>query len=179
MILSFSVVTFAVCDSSFQLQDAVLAVSDLRQRVIARDQSARSPVWRYQSRCYICLLSICNNFKYQIYVLGEFELFDLRAFVTIVIYMSVVDDKSYMSRLLKHGICACLVANESSRLGWLLIAHWFFINFIPWLSLGFAQFIFSVTFPCVIFFSTPPITFLMVRPSVIRVKSRLFSPLPG
>ena len=39
MTLSFSVVTFAVCDSSFQLQDAVLAVSDLWQRVIARDQS--------------------------------------------------------------------------------------------------------------------------------------------
>ena len=66
VILSFSVVTFTVCDSSFQLQDAVLAVSDLRQRVIARDQSDRSPVWPYQSRCYICLLSIGNNFKYQI-----------------------------------------------------------------------------------------------------------------
>ena len=70
----------------------VLAVSDLRQRVIARDQSDRSPVWPYQSRCYICLLSIGNNFKYQIYVLGEFELFDLRAVVAIVIlYMPVVE----------------------------------------------------------------------------------------
>ena len=29
------------------------------------------------------------------------------------------------------------------------------------------------------FFSTSPITFLMVRPSVLRVKSRLLSPLPG
>ena len=29
------------------------------------------------------------------------------------------------------------------------------------------------------FFSTPPITFLMVRLSVLRVKSRLLSPLPG
>ena len=37
---------------------------------------------------------------------------------------------------------------------------------MPWLSLGFAQ------------FSIPPITFLMVRPSVLRVKSRLLSPLP-
>ena len=37
---------------------------------------------------------------------------------------------------------------------------------MPWLSLGFAQ------------FSIPPITFLMVRPSVHRVKSRLLSPLP-
>ena len=42
VILSFSVVPFAVCDSSFQLQDTVLAVSDLRQRVIDRDQSDRS-----------------------------------------------------------------------------------------------------------------------------------------
>ena len=66
VILSFSIVTFAACDSSFQLQDMVLAVSDLQQRVIARDQSDRSPVWPYQSRCYICLLSIGNNFKYQI-----------------------------------------------------------------------------------------------------------------
>ena len=66
VILSFSVVMFAVCDLSFQLQDTVLAVSDLRQLVIARDQSDRSPVWPYQSRCYICLLSIGNNFKYQI-----------------------------------------------------------------------------------------------------------------
>ena len=79
----------------------------------------------------------------------------------------------------QNTVCACLIANESSRLGWLLIAHWLFINFMPWSSWEFAQFIFSVTFPCVIFFSTPPITFLMVRPSVIRVKSRLFSPLPG
>ena len=79
----------------------------------------------------------------------------------------------------QNTVCACLIANESSRLGWLLIAHWLFINFMPWSSLEFAKFIFSVTFPCVIFFSTPHITFLMVRPSVIRVKSRLFSPLPG
>ena len=60
------VVTFAVCDLSFQVQDTVLAVSDLRQRVIARDQSDRFFVWPYQSLCYICLLSIWNNFKHQI-----------------------------------------------------------------------------------------------------------------
>ena len=62
VILSFSVVTFAVCYSSFQLQSTVLAY--LRQRVIARDQSDRCPVWPYQSRCYICLLSIGNNFNF-------------------------------------------------------------------------------------------------------------------
>ena len=59
------VFTFAVCDSSFQLQDTVLVVSDLRQRVISRDQSDRSPIWPYQSG-YICFLSIGKNFKYQI-----------------------------------------------------------------------------------------------------------------
>ena len=67
VILSFSVVTLAVRDSCFQLQDTVLAVSDLRQRGIARDQSNRSPVWPYQSRCYICLLPIgtISNIKYK------------------------------------------------------------------------------------------------------------------
>ena len=33
--------------------------------------------------CYICLLSMGNNFEDQIYVLGEFELFDLRAVVAM------------------------------------------------------------------------------------------------
>ena len=46
---------------------AVLAVSDLRLHVIARDQSDRSPVWPYESR-YFCLLSIEKNFKHEIYV---------------------------------------------------------------------------------------------------------------
>ena len=63
------VVTFAVCDSSFQ-KDTVLAVIDLRQRVIAIvvqiNPTDLPAVWPYQSRCYICLLSIGNNFKYQI-----------------------------------------------------------------------------------------------------------------
>ena len=64
MISSFSVVTFAVCDSSFQ--DTVLAVSDLPQRVIARDQSGRSPVWPYQSRCSDCYLFVTiSNVKYK------------------------------------------------------------------------------------------------------------------
>ena len=59
---------------SSPLQDTVLAVSDLRQRVIARDQSDRSPIWPYQSRC-ICLLSIEKKFKpHQKQVLGEFGL---------------------------------------------------------------------------------------------------------
>ena len=51
---------FTVCVSSFR-EDTVLAVIDLRQRVIARDQSHRSPVWPYQSRCYICLVTILNK----------------------------------------------------------------------------------------------------------------------
>ena len=37
-------ITFVVCDSNFRLQDTVLAISDLRQRVVAGDQSERSPV---------------------------------------------------------------------------------------------------------------------------------------
>ena len=79
----------------------------------------------------------------------------------------------------QNTVCACLHTkdtNESSRLGWLIIAHWFFINFKPWLSLEFAQLIFLVTFPC--FFPTPSITFVMVRPSVLCVKSRLLFSLP-
>ena len=44
--------------------------------------------------------------------------------------------------------------HESSRLGWLLIAH-----------SGFAQFIFSVTLPCLIFFPTPPIRLSVVHAS--------------
>ena len=46
----------------FNFKDTVLVVSDLRQHVISRDQSDRSPIWSYQSR-YICF---GNNFKYQI-----------------------------------------------------------------------------------------------------------------
>ena len=77
----------------------------------------------------------------------------------------------------QNTVCSCLHTNESSRLGWRLIAHWFFfMTFKLWLSLEFAQFIFSVTFPR--FFSTPPITFVMVRPSVLCVKSRLLFSLP-
>ena len=83
------VVTLAVCDSRFQLQDTVLAVSDLRQRVIARDQSDRSPVWPYQSRC-ICLLFIENNFKHQIYVLGQ-------AVIAIIIFNIHVSSGIIMS----------------------------------------------------------------------------------
>ena len=53
----------------------------------------------------------------------------------------------------------------------------FLISSKPWLSLGFVQFIFSVTFLSD-FLPTPPITFPTVRPSVLRVKSRLLSSLP-
>ena len=56
------IVTFAFCDSSFQ-QDKFLAVIDLRQRVIARDHSHRSPVWPAISVTLSHLLSIGNNFK--------------------------------------------------------------------------------------------------------------------
>ena len=51
----------------------------------------------------------------------------------------------------------------------------FLINFKPW----FAQYIFSVTFPCVIllFFPTPPITFLIVRSSHVLLNRRPTAPV--
>ena len=119
--------------------------------------------------------------------MGEFELFDLREIAIFNIHVSC--GISPICQGFQNTVCACLIAKESSRLRWLLIAlkftwtflkarmneyrikiiltisHCFFINVKPWLSLGFAQFIFSVTLPCVIFISTPPIIFPMVRQS--------------
>ena len=104
--LSFSFVTTAVCDSSFPLQDTVLAVSDLRQRVIARDQSDRSPVWPY-----VCYLLVTNlNIKYKFW-----ENYTIH----VILYMSVVE-YCPICQGFQNTVCACLMANESSRLGWLL-----------------------------------------------------------
>lgn len=87
------VVTFAVLDSRLQLQDTVLAVSDLRQRVIATDQSDRSPVWPYQSQ------------------------FDLRAVVAIVILYMSLCGRSPICQGYQNTVSACLIANELSRQG--------------------------------------------------------------
>ena len=69
---------------SFKLQDTVLAVSDLRQRVIARDQSDRSSIDHIShfvtSVCY--LSGTILNIKYKFWE----NLSSLRAVVAIAIF---------------------------------------------------------------------------------------------
>ena len=81
-----------------------------------------------------------------------------------------------MSRLSKHGMCS-LNGKRIQQARMTVSSTLFLISFKPWLPLGFAKFTFSVTLSCLIFFLTPPITFPMISPSVLRVKSRLLSPL--
>ena len=53
-------------------------------------------------------------------------MFDLRAVVAIVIlYKPVVEQVLNVKAFKTRYACTCLIANESSRVGWLLIANWF------------------------------------------------------
>ena len=113
--------------ASFQLPDTVLAVSDLRQRAIAIDQSDRNPFGHIShvvtSVCY--LLGTILNIKYKFWE-NLSSRFDLRAVVAIVIFnIHVSCGISPICQGFQNMVCACLTANESSRLGWLLIAHCF------------------------------------------------------
>ena len=55
-----------------------------------------------------------------------------------------------MSRLSKHGMCL-LNCIRIKQVRMAVNSTLFLIRFKPWLSLGFAQFIFSVTLSCLIF----------------------------
>ena len=97
---------------------------------IARDQSDRSPVWPYQPRCYLffCyLLGTVLNIKYKFWE-NLSSRSDLRAVVAIVIFNIHVSCGGiiFICQDFQNTVCACLIANESTRLGCLLIAHCLF-----------------------------------------------------
>ena len=83
-----------------------------------------------------------------------------------------------MTRLSKHGVCL-LNCKRIKQARMAFNGTLAFYKFYAMVILRVCTIYFFSHLPLRDFFSTPPITFLMVRPSVIRVKSRLFSPLPG
>ena len=83
-----------------------------------------------------------------------------------------------MSRLSKHGMCL-LNCKRIKQARMAFNSTLVFYKFYAMVILRVCTIYFFSHLPLRDFFSTPPITFLMVRPSVLRVKSWLLAPLLG